>query len=501
MASAKTRALVQGHALCVPLARSLTSVQRRRIRGHVRALLAWQRSLKGWREPAEAPDATPFVTVYADGILRGCFGSHEGGPGERLTRAFLRAMEDSRYGSVRPQERERLAVVVSYVRSIRPIDPECVHEQLAAGLEGVGVIKEGRSPVLLVPHVSRDLRAGPRQLLALLAKKSGLADWRDAHVFAVRTEDVVVRLGEGPAPAPLDARAAAAAWLARLVGPDGAIAFAIDARKRASLATGLMHHGRAAIVLRALEEHGGPRRAAQRARAWLEREIGSALRGTDVAGWPSEPAVAAGTLALAHMAGIDVKQALMDIARLDALARVPWHAAQVVAALGRDAPESLWRACTDDLGRHAWAPWTLLAARARGELDVADRAARTAAASIRLAAPYAGGCGVTEVPETAVTALVVEALDGLPSTDARRAATRGRAFLRGLQLLGESIPPQLDSELARGAFPASPVVIDLLRCDVVGHALLAMGLPARRPRNQVADVTGTSTPGVGSSPD
>ena len=38
--------------------------------------------------------------------------------------------------------------------------------------------------------------------------------------------------------------------------------------------------------------------------------------------------------------------------------------AQVVAALGPDAPEAVWRACVRDLDTHAWSPWTALAARA-----------------------------------------------------------------------------------------------------------------------------------------
>jgi hypothetical protein len=36
------------------------------------------------------------------------------------------------------------------------------------------------------------------------------------------------------------------------------------------------------------------------------------------------------------------------------------------------------------------------------------------------------------------------------------------------------MPAPLDPELADGAFPASPVFVDVLRCDVTGHALLAL---------------------------
>ena len=462
MASAKTRAVgssatVAAHPLCAALSRRLTATQREPLARHLRSLLGWQRRIRSWPSLAEGADATPFVTVYAGGVLRGCFGSHEGPPGERVTRAFLRALEDSRYGGVRPEERERLAVVLSYVRAIRLIDPERVAEQLAAGTEGIGVTKEGRPPVLLLPHVARHMRAGPRELLAALAQKAGLSDWRDANVFAVTTENIVVRSGErsdDPAPTPAaGARAAAAAWLARLVGSGGAVTFAIDARQRRLLPTGTMHHGRAAVALRAMKEHGGHARChAAGAKAWLEGAIDDALRGQPIEGWPREPAVAAGTLALAHMAGVDVRRALAEVAREDTSRASPWHAAQVVAALGLDAPEALWRACTDDLVARPWAPWTLLAARSRRDSEIADRAARALCESIRAAPPHEGGCGVVPVPETAVTALVVEALDGLPDAQARHAVTRGRAFLRRWQLVEGTVPALLDPSLACGAF-------------------------------------------------
>jgi AMMECR1 domain-containing protein len=483
MASTKTRTVEtrRAHLLCAPLSRGLTIAHRERIARHLHALLAWQRSLRTWPALADAPDATPFVTVYAHGVLRGCFGSHDGSPAERVTRAFLRAMEDSRYGGVRPEERDRLSLVLSYVRSLRPIDPERVSEQLAAGSEGVGVIRPGKAPVLLLPHVARDLGAGPRELLAALAHKSGVPDWHEARLFAVRTDDIVVRSGERRAAATSpDPCAAAAAWLARIVGADGAVAFAVDARHRRVIATGTMHHGRAAVALRALEAQGGNPRSARRAKAWLQREIERALGGHVVLGWPSEPAMVAGTLALAHMAGLDVRPALAEAARDGALRSSPWYAAQVVAALGDDAPALLWRACVDDLAGRPWAPWTLVAARARRDAEVTGLAAPALCASIRVAAPYKGGCSVATVPETAVTALVIEALDGLPDPHARQAVSRGRAFLRALHLVGDSLPAPLDPVLACGAFPASPVV-DILRCDVVGHALLAMRRSTERP--------------------
>ncbi len=100
------------------------------------------------------------------------------------------------------------------------------------------------------------------------------------------------------------------------------------------------------------------------------------------------------------------------------------------------------------------------------------RAARGVADALRVGPPHRGGASVSAIPETALTAIAVEALALHPAPWARAALARGREFLGRMQLAGGRIPGALDPELARGAFVASPVV-DLLRGDVTGHALLA----------------------------
>jgi hypothetical protein len=235
-----------------------------------------------------------------------------------------------------------------------------------------------------------------------------------------------------------------------------------------------MCHGRTAVAVRALDEHGGHARTVRKARAWLRTEIAGALQGRAVEGWPDDPARVAGTLALSRMAGVDFDLELRALARDERVAAVPWHAAQVVAALGRSAPEPLWRACVDHLAVRPWAPWTVLAARARGDLAGAAPAVRALVDSIESAAPHEGGCSQTSVPETALTAIVVEALDGLDDPEGRRAAARGRAFLRRQQLSADTAPAILDPALADGAFAASPLSVDVLRCDITAHAVLAL---------------------------
>ena len=314
MAGSKTRKLTP--LPCLPLTGALSSSQRDEVRRYARALLHWQRTLRRWPSLASAPDATPFVSIYANGVLRGCFGSHEGSPPERLSRAFLRAIEDSRFGLVQTAERGRLTAVVSYVRSMRLIDPARIDGELEPGIDGLGVVKAGRPSVIILPQVALDTGADARALLQGLAKKAGLKDWSGCTLFALRTDDVVVRSSEQRAHGTEQtATARAASWLAQLVGSDGAVTFAVDARRRQRLATGPMHHGMAAVLVRALDEQGDHPSATSRARKWLRGEIAKALGGQAVDGWPAEPAAVAGTLALAQMAGIDVRHELEAASR------------------------------------------------------------------------------------------------------------------------------------------------------------------------------------------
>ncbi len=189
--------------------------------------------------------------------------------------------------------------------------------------------------------------------------------------------------------------------------------------------------------------------------------------------WPDGQAERAGSVALAVLAGIDFERELAELAGGRELRSNAWHAAQVVAALGSRAPRALWRACAADLDAHPWAPWTVIAARVRGDGDVLQRGERALVDSVCRRAPYAGAADVTPVPEVALTAVVAEALAGSRSRAALAARKRACSFLGRVQLTADRIPAPLDPELAAGAFPLSPI-LDVLRTDVTAHALLAL---------------------------
>jgi AMMECR1 domain-containing protein len=455
----------------------LSERQRQNVAAALRGLLSWQRNLRAWTVPASVPDATPFVALYAHGRLRGCCGSDEGSPGERLARGFLRALTDTRFGGIASAERASLVAEVSYVTSVRARTFDRLMADLEPGTHGVGLLSEQGAPVVLLPGVARDGGLTSGQLLDALARKAGLADaeqLRRLETFLFETDVVVCRKG-GPRTRAREAPDRAATWLARLVSAEGDVLFAVDGRTGLSQKVGPMHHGRSAAVLQALGRHGGYAREVARGRSRLECDIRNALAGQASPGWPTDPFRVAGTLGLAVLAGANVEAELAQVARENSdVARAPWHAAQVVAALGRKAPASLWQACVASLEREPWAPWTVLAARARGDGAVIERAEPALVSSIRKFSPHVGGVSAhaaTGVPEIAITALTAEALAASPDRAARAAVARARAFLQRWQITERG--PGCAAVTAFGAFPASPVSM-LLRGDMTGHALTAL---------------------------
>jgi AMMECR1 domain-containing protein len=422
------------------------------------------------------PDATPFVSVYARGALRGCYGADEGPGTERLARAFVLASSDVRFGGATREERGEAMAQVAYLRDVRRVDADRVERELEVGVEGIALVDAHGRGIVLLPSVAREGRLDVDAFVKTLADKANVprAQWAGVGVFLFRTEEVPVR-GDGEASSNEDAHApdpldAAATHLAGLVDSSGEVAFAIHPRTGVRMRRGEMHHGRVAVAIRALDEHGGHARAVVRARARLLRDVEAAMRGGGVEGWPERPDVVAGTLALVSLARVDVRRDLRAwVEARPELASSPWHAAQAIAVLGKEAPPALWEACVKDLEVHPWAPWTGIAAHARGEHGVLARCALALEASIREAPPHRGGCSARPVPEVALTAVTVEALAPLPG--ARAGVRRARAFLRAWQV--PSQPPAPLVREAAGAFLASPI-LEALRVDITGHAMLAL---------------------------
>jgi AMMECR1 domain-containing protein len=466
------------------LPRALRESERAGLSRSVRALLRFQRALEGWPTVRGAADATAFVSLYANGRMCGCYGSNEGDPRERLARAFLRAAHDPRFSPPTPEERAVLAAEVSYPLRPRRLDPERAVHEIEVGTDGVALVHGGRPGPILLPHVARDGHLGPADLLAALLQKGRLSRdaLREGALFAFETDDVAVHTQPVKQASRSAGTNAAAAWLASMVDPEGRVTFAVDPRTRRRIAFGEMHHGRAASLIQALDAHGGHAAVVARARRRLEEDVRAALGGATVDGWPSDSDLVAGTLALAVLAGVHpLAPVLEDFVVRRHPPRAAWHAAQVVAAIGRRAPEATWRVCVADLEVHPFAPWTLLAAEARGDASVRLRAARGVAGGLREHGPHRGGASMNAVPQTAVTALAVEALARHRAPFSRDAMKRGEGFVRSMQLVGARITAALDPRLAAGAFAATPVV-DSLRCDITAHALLALLAVGRRGR-------------------
>jgi hypothetical protein len=289
-----------------------------------------------------------------------------------------------------------------------------------------------------------------------------------AEAIPVRREGLVFAGPRDPTRRPGRAADRAAQWLASQVQADGSLTFSVDVRTGAREAIGPLYHGRAAIVLRALEAHGGHLDAARRLRTRLRADIGDALNGTPPPGWPDDAALVAATLALSLLAGLaEVEGPLLELAGRPDVVRTPWYAAEVATALGRKTPSAAWNACVAGLDGDPWAPWTALAARARGDSAVAERVERELVASVAEHGAATGPGG----REVARTAVVVEALAPFASAAARDAASRAVGFLHRVQLSELGEPDHAGS--IDGAFPLTDES-DVLRADVTAHALLAL---------------------------
>ncbi len=464
-----------------PLRARLTARERSRLASTLERLLAWQRTLNGFPAAVRAPDATPIVSLYADGTLRGCAYSDEGRGGERLARAFLFALGDPRAHSLDPRARGRLVAELSYARDLRRVSWAAAPALIAPGAHGLALEHPGGT-TLLVPDVAREAGLDAGGLLDALSRKAalGVAE-RTARLYLFETERIVVPGTRSSVSRAADAISSAVRWLCGRVGSDGAMSFGLDPKAGRDEPVGPFHHGRAAVAVAALSAHPLGRSAAERARRWLGRELARALGGAPVPGFPKDVPGVAGTLALASLAGVAVGPRLAELSLSDALGRSAWHAAQVACALGSETPPSLWRSLVRALDRDARAPWTLLAARARGDARVVERTTAALVAALRPDGPHRGSVTSGGAPEVALTALTVEALAGGQESAVRAGLVEAVAFLEGCQVGPDSLPEALDASRALGAFPLTPVC-SFLRTDVTAHAVLALLAAKAGPR-------------------
>jgi AMMECR1 domain-containing protein len=420
----------------VALGRPLARAERRALEKTLRALLAWHVDLRTFPRLPKLPKASPYVSLYANGKLRGCYGSGEG-----IARAFLRAMTDSRYGGIAPEERAVIAADVAYVVRARPVRADEAAKILEPGIHGAGSIIDGVATVLL-PSVARERGYDAPGFLDLLAKKTSRAQSEEGLVWLLDMDEVSSRGVRED-----DPMRGARTFLESLVLRDGRVAFEMNPSTGKLVHAGAMLHGRIAVAVEALAKLGSKKTKA--ARTWLARAIEK--RGE---GWPDRADMALGTLALAARAGLDVPLA-DEARRIDVASASPWHLAQVASVLGSETPEEIWSAVVRSLDARPFSPYALMAAIARGDAAITERCARAIIAGIPR--------------ETALASAAIEALLPLRTSDAKRAVRDWRTFVLERQV--RDVPAALHPRTL-GAFRASPIA-PILRCDVTAHAALA----------------------------
>jgi hypothetical protein len=262
-----------------------------------------------------------------------------------------------------------------------------------------------------------------------------------------------------------------AEWLSQAVLADGSLRLTLDASTGSEQLHGEFYHGRAAIVLMALERVVPDHASTQRLRQFLEQEVLLLLSGKTPEAWPTTPEAQLGTLALLKLARVE-HPLLNQQLTLEDFGQGPaasWHLAQVVAALGEAAGREAWARCQESLKSTAWPCWTALAARKLDDQSTLARAVRNLQSALGPLGP-SGECQGPSLP----LALVAAAVEGLAPETAPEAKQRIRAaesYLMRWQI--DDTTPDVDLRLGLGAFPLVPNDTTL-RADVTAHALLAL---------------------------
>lgn len=132
-----------------------------------------------------------FVTLYVNGALRGCIGYVE--TTRSLTQtvrlaAEKAATEDYRFPPIREEELGLLAIQISVIGRMRPMN---IPSDIRIGVDGI-IIEYAGLRGLLLPQVAVEWKFGPIEFLEATCRKTGVheSSWRDesARVTLFETE-------------------------------------------------------------------------------------------------------------------------------------------------------------------------------------------------------------------------------------------------------------------------------------------------------------------------
>ena len=123
-----------------------------------------------------------FVTLAADGALRGCVGHMRADrPLAQVVRemAVAAGRDDARFPPVAPSELEALRIEISVLSEPTELAP-AGPERIVIGRDGL-LVRRGSASGLLLPQVAREHHWGPDAFLAAVCRKAGLATdaWRE----------------------------------------------------------------------------------------------------------------------------------------------------------------------------------------------------------------------------------------------------------------------------------------------------------------------------------
>lgn len=182
----------------------LTAAERETVFAVARDTLAWCTAGGGGDFDFSAYVLTPalqipratFVTLHAQGMLRGCIGSLEPQAPLYLSvheNAIGAALRDPRFPPVSARDVPRLTVDVSI---LSPIEPIAGPEAFRLGEHGI-ILEKGWNRAVYLPEVAPEQGWTVEQTLCSLSEKAGLPPdaWREGTSFKVFSS-VVLSVGD-----------------------------------------------------------------------------------------------------------------------------------------------------------------------------------------------------------------------------------------------------------------------------------------------------------------